>query len=62
MVEKLLSAFATRFEDFQNCKVDFQIFVHPFDLAVKIIPNSFQLEIIDLQENVDFKRVYNEND
>lgn len=62
MVEKLTSAFETRFEDFRKHNADFQLFAHPFDLVVENIPSSFQLEILELQANVDLKRAYNEND
>ena len=62
MVVKLLSAFATGFEDLRNCQVDFQIFAHPFDLAVENIPDCFQFKMIALQENLNFKRAYIEND
>ena len=61
MVEKLTLAFETRFEDFRKHNADFQIFAQPFDLVVKNIPPSFQLEIIELQANVDLKRAYHEN-
>ena len=61
IVEKHSFAVATRLEVFQNRKIDFQAFAHPLDLAVENIPSCFQLKIIELQENVDFKRAYNEN-
>ena len=62
MVEKLTSAFEIRFEDFRKHNADCQLFAHPFNLVVKNIPFSFQLEIIELQVNVDHKRAYHEND
>ena len=62
IVEKLSSAFATNFENFLNRKANFEIFAHLFDLGVKNIPDSFQLKIIELQDNANFKRTYNEND
>ena len=62
VVEKQSFAAATRLEVFQNRKIDLQAFTHSLDLAVENIPSCFQLKIIELQENVDFKRAYNEND
>ena len=62
MLEKLTSAFQTRFEDFRKHNADCQFFAHPFDLVVENIPSSFQLEIIELQANVDLKQAYQEND
>ena len=56
MVVKLSSVSATCFEDFRNRKIDFQTFAHPLDTAVKNIPVCFQLEIVKLQESVDFKK------
>ena len=61
-IEKLTSAFETRFEDFKKHNVDVQLFAHPFDLVVENTPPSFQLEIIELQANVDLKQAYHEND
>uniref|UniRef100_H2ZD91 Uncharacterized protein n=1 Tax=Ciona savignyi TaxID=51511 RepID=H2ZD91_CIOSA len=61
-IEKLTSAFKTRFEDFRKHNADVQLFAHPFDLVVENIPPRFQLEIIELQANVDLKRAYREND
>ena len=54
-IEKLTSAFETRFEDFRKHNVDVQLFAHPFDLVVENTPPSFQLEIIQMQANVDLK-------
>ena len=54
-IEKLTSAFETRFEDFRKHNVDVKLFAHPFDLVVENTPPSFQLEIIQMQANVDLK-------
>ena len=54
MVEKLSSASATRFKDFQNRKIDFQTFAHSFNKAIENIPGCFQLKIMQLQVCVNF--------
>ena len=55
MVEKLTSAFETCFDDFRKHNTNFQLFAYPFDLVVKNISLSYQLEIIKLQANFDLK-------
>ena len=50
------------FKIFKITKSALKFFAFPVDLTVENILDCFQLEIIELQENVDFKRVSDEND
>ena len=61
MVEKLISVFYTRFENFRIHNAYFQLFAHPFDLVVEDNLFRFQLKITKLQANVNLIRTCNKN-
>ena len=41
--------------------MEFKFFSQPFEIAAKDIPDCYQTELIDLQSDMDHKRVYGDN-
>ena len=56
-VQKLRYEFTCRFPEIRRDEIKVQLFAHPFHLAVEDSPDDCQMEIIELQTDIDTKRV-----
>ncbi|XP_072389669.1 general transcription factor II-I repeat domain-containing protein 2-like [Diabrotica undecimpunctata] len=64
-VEKLdilIQSFQERFSEFKKVKPLLNIFSNPFTISVENVPESMQLEIIDIQNDQDLRNKFNEGD
>ena len=61
-ITKLCAEFGSRFIDFRNHEMEFNLFSQPFDVTPDDIPDCYQMEVIDLQCDMDLKRAYDSND
>ena len=54
-INKMKVEFDQRFCDFQDSKVEFQIFTSPFDFPAEEAPSELQMDLLDLQARMDLK-------
>ena len=59
---KLCAEFTSKFADFRKCETEFKLFSQLFDLAPEDIPDYYQMELIYLQPDIDFRSTYDSND
>uniref|UniRef100_A0A674N6P6 SPIN-DOC-like zinc-finger domain-containing protein n=1 Tax=Takifugu rubripes TaxID=31033 RepID=A0A674N6P6_TAKRU len=56
---KLVQAFDERFHDVKNIQRELDMFATPFNVQPSDVPDKFQMEIIELQNNNELKAKYN---
>ncbi|TWW69198.1 Protein ZBED8 [Takifugu flavidus] len=57
---KLVQAFDERFHDVKNIQRELDMFATPFNVHPSDVPDKFQMEIIELQNNNELKAKYND--
>lgn len=59
-IDILINEFQLRFQMFKNEKtaVSMKMFSSPFNIDVDTVPEDFQMEVIDMQNNTDLKNVF----
>jgi hypothetical protein len=58
-LKALIEQFDTRFADFQNKDSTFAIFAHPMDADINNVPETLQMELIELQVDLVLKSQFN---
>ncbi|XP_076232931.1 general transcription factor II-I repeat domain-containing protein 2-like [Calliopsis andreniformis] len=57
-VQRLQEEFSLRFKNFRENQTNFDIFSSPFNIDVERIPEEFQMQIIDLQNDTELKNKF----
>jgi hypothetical protein len=60
-LKALIKQFDTRFADFQGKDFSFSIFSQPIDVDINQVPETLQMEFIDLQTDLVLKSAFNHN-
>lgn len=62
LLTRLLDAFTERFRDFKSHNDNMKLFGDPFGTDPSGVPETFQMELIDIQNDSDTKRAFKEHD
>ena len=62
LLTKLSEEFSCRFHNFKRRSEEMKIFGNPFQIDPSTAPDTFQLEIIDIQSHSDLKMAFSQND